>query len=104
MGAEDVGGGLLKDGEIEGEWTGPDEGGEHGGTDGAGGVDAIFVGFAGGAVAGMEVGGGVLDGENADAGRKGPVEGSMEVGRWDGCVEGEGCYLGEGVDSGIGAA
>ena len=70
----------------------------------AGGVDAVLVGFAEGAVAGVEVGRGVLDGEDADAGREGAVEGAVEVGGGNGDVEGEGGDLGEGVDSGVGAA
>ncbi len=55
-------------------------------------------------MAGVEAGGGVLDGEDTDAGWESVVEGAVEVGRGDGGVEGEGGYLGEGVDSGVGAA
>ena len=35
MSAEDVGGGLLEDGEVEGRAAVPDVGGEHGGADAA---------------------------------------------------------------------
>ena len=69
-----------------------------------GGGDAVFVGLAKGAVAGVEVFGGLLDGEDADAGREGAVEGSVEIGGGDGRCEGEGGDLGEGVDACVGAA
>ena len=70
----------------------------------AAGEDAVLVGFAEGVVAGVEVFGDGLDGEDADAGGKGAVEGAMEVGGGDGDGEGEGGDLGEGVDAGVGAA
>ena len=55
-------------------------------------------------MAGVEGFGGLLDGEDADAGGKGAVEGAVEVGGGDGDGEREGGDLGEGVDSGVGAA
>ncbi len=57
VGAEDVGGGLLEMGEVEREAAGPDVGSEHGGADLriACGEDAVLVGLAAGAVAGVEV-------------------------------------------------
>jgi hypothetical protein len=55
-------------------------------------------------VAGVEVFGNLLDGEDADARGKGAVKGAMEVGGGDGYAEGEGGDLSEGVDAGIGAA
>ena len=66
--------------------------------------DAVLVGFAEGAVAGVEVFGDGFDGEDADARGKGAVEGAMEIGGGDGDGEGEGGDLGEGVDAGVGAA
>ncbi len=107
MGAEDVGGGLLERGEVEREAAGPDVWGEHGGADGvlqAAGVDAVFVGFAEGVVAGVEVFGDGFDREDANAWGEGAVEGAMEVGGGDRHSEGEGGDLGEGVDAGVGAA
>ncbi len=114
VGADDVAGGLLEDGEVEGEMAVPDVGGEHGGADGgrefgrgvegAVGEDAVFVGFAAGGVAGVEVFGSVLEGEDADGGWEGAVEGKMEVGGGDGGVEREGGDLGQGVDAGVGAS
>ncbi len=55
-------------------------------------------------MAGVEVFGNLLDGEDADARGKGAVKGAMEVGGGDGYAEGEGGDLSEGVDAGIGAA
>ncbi len=55
-------------------------------------------------MAGVEVFGDGFDGEDADAGGKGTVEGAVEVGGGDGNGEGEGGDLGEGVDAGVGAA
>ena len=108
MGAEDVGGGLLEGVEVEIEAAGPDEGGEHGRADDAAGFaageDAVLVGLAAGAVAGVEFGRDGFDGEDADAGGEGAVEGAMEVGGGDGDGEGEGGDLAEGVDAGVGAA
>ncbi len=103
MGAEDVGCGLLECGEVEGPGAVPYVGGEHGGAD-RGGGDAVLVGLAKGAVAGVEVFGGLLDGEYADAGWEGSVEGFVEIGCWDGGCEREGGDLGEGVDTCVGAA
>ena len=107
VGAEDVRCGLLEDGEIERRAAGPYVGGEHGGADAivaAAGEDAVLVGFAQGAVSGVEVVGDGFDGEDADAWGKGAVEGAMKVGRGDGDGEREGRDLGEGVDPGVGAA
>ena len=97
MGASDVVGGVLEDGEVEGKGAVPDVGREHGRADacrrrvgwwagGDAGEDAVLVGFAEGAVAGVEVFGGLLDGEDADAGWEGAVEGAMEVGGGDGAA------------------
>jgi len=113
--AADVVGGVLEDGEVEREGTVPYPGSEHGGADavdgggdgcgiGNSGEDAVLVAFAHGAVAGVEGFGGVLGGEDADAGWEGAVEGAVEVCRRDGRVEREGGYLRESVDSGVGAA
>ena len=55
-------------------------------------------------MAGVEVFGCLLDGEDADAGREGSVEGFVEIGCGDGCRERKGGHLGEGVDSRVGAA
>ncbi len=55
MCAEDVGCGLLERSEFEGETAGPDEGCAHWGADLVVGEDAVFVGLAAGAVAGVEV-------------------------------------------------
>ncbi len=104
MRAENVGGGLLEGSEVEEERAVPDVRGEHGGTDAAAGVDAVLVSFAKGAVAGVEAGGSVFDGEDANAGREGVIEGAVEVCRGDGGVKREGGNLGEGVDPGVGAA
>lgn len=71
---------------------------------GAAGEDAVLVGFAAGAVAGVEVFGDGGDGEDADAGWEGAVEGAMEICGGDRDGEGEGGDLGEGVDAGVGAA
>ena len=103
MSAENVGGGALEGGQVEGEAVVPDVVGEHGGADVSSG-DAVLVGLAEGAVASMEVFRDFLDGEYTDARWKGAVEGSVEVGWRDGNGEREGCDLGEGVDSGVGAA
>ncbi len=102
--AEDVGGGLLEEGEVERKRAGPDVGSEHGGADAFAGEDAVLVGFAEGAVAGVEVWRCGGDGEDADAGRESVVEGAVEIGGGDGDGEGEGGYLGEGVDTGVGAS
>ena len=114
VGAADVVGGVLEDGEVERERAVPDVGSEGGRADaldggksdgvGDAGEDAVLVGFAEGVVAGVEGLGCVLDGEDADAGGKGVVEGAVEVGGRDGDGEREGGDLGEGVDSGVGAA
>ncbi len=66
--------------------------------------DAVLVGFAEGGVAGVEGFGGVVGGEDADAGGEGPVECAEEVFGGDVGVEREGGDLGEGVDPGVGAA
>jgi len=55
-------------------------------------------------MAGMEVGWGVLGGEDADAGREQVVEGAEEVSGGNGGGQGEGGDLAEGVDAGVGAA
>jgi hypothetical protein len=113
VGAADVVGGVLEDGEVEREGAVPDVGSEgrradafdgEGGWVGDAGEDAVLVGLAEGVVAGVEGFGCVLDGEDADAGGKGVVEGAMEVGGGDGDGEREGGDLGKGVDAGVGAA
>ena len=111
MGAEDVGGGLLKDGEIERVAARPDIGGEHGRADASGidvvpvaGEDSVLVGFAQGAVAGVEVVWDEFGGEYADGWRERAVEGAEEVGWRDGGVEGKADDLAEGVDAGVGAS
>jgi len=93
VGAKDVGCGLLQYGEVEGPRAVPYVGSEHGGADGGGG-DAVLVGFAKGAVAGVEIFRCLLDGEDADAGWEGSIEGFVEIGCGDGCCEREGGYLG----------
>ena len=68
--AEDVRCRLLQEGEIERETAGPDVGREKGRADAAAvvaGEEAVLVGFAQRAVAGVEVFGDGLDGEDADA-------------------------------------
>jgi hypothetical protein len=57
-----------------------------------------------GGVAGVEVGWSGFDGEDADGGWEAAVEGAVEVGGGDGRGEGEAGDLGEGVDTGVGAA
>jgi hypothetical protein len=97
----------LEDGEVERKAAWPYVGGEHGGADAVvvdAGEDAVLVGFAQGAVAGVEVFGDGCDREDADACGKGAVEGAMKIGGGDGDGEGEGGDLCEGVDAGIGAA
>src|ERR1700754_1721676 len=106
VGAEDVGGGLLKDVQIEFVAAGPDVRGKHGRADAGvviGREDAVLVGFAFGAVAGVKVRSDFFDGENADAGRECAVESAMKVWGGDGGGEREGGDLREGVDSGVGA-
>jgi hypothetical protein len=66
--------------------------------------DAVLVGLAQGAVAGVEVFGDCLDREDTDARGKGAVEGAMKIGLGDRDSEGEGGDLCEGVDAGVGAA
>jgi hypothetical protein len=66
--------------------------------------DAVFVCLFEGVEAGMEGGRGLGDAVDADIGREEAVEGFLEVGGRDGVLEVEGGDLGEGVDSGIGAA
>jgi hypothetical protein len=104
VGAEDLGCGLLERGKVECEAACPDVGGKHGGADDIAGEDAVLVGFAEGAVAGVEVGGCEFDGEDTDARGESTVEGAVEVGAGDGDGEREGRYLSEGVDAGVGAA
>lgn len=104
VGAEDMGGGLLEEAEVERDWAGPDEVRKHGGADAALRKDAVLVGLAKSAVAGVEVLGCGFDGEDADAGGKGAIEGAMKIFCGNGDVEGEGGYLGEGVDAGVSAA
>jgi len=53
VGSEDVGGGPFKGGDVEGEVVAPEVGGEHGRADG-GRRDAVLVGLAPSAVAGVE--------------------------------------------------
>ena len=99
--------GLLQDGEVERKAAGPDVGSEHGRADASvvvAGEDAVLVGFAEGAVTGMEVCRDRFDGEDADACGERVVEGAMKIGCGDRDSEGEGGYLREGVDSGVGAA
>jgi hypothetical protein len=66
--------------------------------------DAVLVGFAAGAVACVEVCGDLFDGEDADAWREDAIEGSVKVGAGDGSGQGNGGYLSESVNSGVGAA
>ena len=77
---------MLEGGEVERPGAAPDITGEHGGADGCGG-DTVLVGFAECTMAGVEVFGCLLDGEDADAGREGSVEGFVEIGCGDGCCE-----------------
>src|SRR5277367_4602022 len=91
-------------GEVEGIAAGPDEGGKHGRADLIAGEDAVFVGLAAGAVAGVEDFGDGLDCEDADAGRERAVESAVKVCSGNGDGEGEGGDLTEGVDAGVGAA
>jgi len=104
VGAYDVSGCLLKLLEIKSEGAGPDVRGEHRRADAACRVDAILVGFTDGAVTGVEAGWCVVDGEDANAGRKSAIEGSVKVGGRNGSFEGERGYLCEGVNSGVSAA
>jgi hypothetical protein len=73
---------LLHSYEIEGPGAVPDEGSERGWADGLCG-DAVLIGLAAGAVAGMEVGRDLLDGDDPDTGGKDVIEGSLEVGDGD---------------------
>jgi hypothetical protein len=66
--------------------------------------DAVFVRLFEGVEAGMEGGRGFGDAVDADVRREEAIEGFLEVGGRDGVLEIEGGDLGEGVDSGIGAA
>ena len=103
VGAEDVGGGLLEGFEVEVVAGGPDERGQEWRAEDAAREDAVLVGFAEGTAAGVEGFGDFFDGEDADAGREGVVEGPVEIGRGDRGFEGEAGDLAEGVDSGVGA-
>ncbi len=93
VGADDVGCGLLQGGEVEGALEGPDVRGEHRGADMVAGEDAVLVGLAAGAVAGVEVWGDFVDGEDSDAWGEDAIEGSVEVGAGDWIGEGDGGYL-----------
>ena len=114
MGAADVIGGVLEDGEVERERAVPDVGSEGGRADaldggkgggvGDAGEDAVLVGLAEGAVACVKGLGRVLGGEDADAGWKRAVEGAMKVGGRDRRVECEAGDLGESVNTGVGAS
>ncbi len=108
MRAEDVGSGLIEERQIEAVRAGPDIGGEHGRADGfkraVAGQDAVLVGLAEGVVARVEVRGRGTEGEDADRGRQGAVQGMMQVGRRDGCEKVEVGYLTERVDAGVGAS
>ena len=52
----------------------------------------------------MEACGDLFDGENADAWGEDAIEGPVKVGAGDGSGEGNGGYLSESVNSGVGAA
>ncbi len=84
MGAGDVGCGLLEGSQVEGALEGPDVGGEHRRADLVAGEDAVLVGFAAGAVAGVEVFGDLFYGEDADALGEDVVEGPVKIGGGDG--------------------
>src|SRR5437879_1268286 len=96
-------GSLLHGSEIEGPGAVPDEGSEGGRADGLGG-DAVLVGLAAGAVAGMEIGGDFVNRHDANAGRQDMIEGALEIGCGDRRREGDAGYLSEGVDTGVGPA
>ena len=111
MRAEEVGGGSLHRGGVEGPATVPDIGGEERRADavgcfliGAALEDAVLVGFAAGPVAGVEGFGDSFGAEDADARWEGAVEGAEEVFGGDCGFEREGCDLREGVDAGVSAA
>ena len=97
VGAEDVGGGFCGGFKVEGEGIVPDVRSEEWGADAVGfagfadwvdtGEEAVLVGLAESGVAGVEGGigdRGVGDGEDADGGREGAIEGAVEVLRRDG--------------------
>ncbi len=65
-------------------------------------MDFVAVGFGGGVEAGVEVGVGFGGVEDADGGGEEAVDGAAEVVDGDAVVEGEGGYLGEGVNAGVG--
>src|ERR1017187_6615718 len=123
MCAENVASGLVEGVERERPRTGPDVRSQGGRADvrahffdllkGARGPrlerrraereDAVFVGFAEGAVARMEYRRDDFRAENADAGRQAAVQGSAEVGGWNGGRKGKGRNLAKRVDAGVGA-
>ena len=106
---------LLEFGEVEDLGAVPDVGGEHRRTDQgvgvrgkvshdqSGGEDAVLVGLGDGTMAGVEAGGDRFDGQYADARGESAVKGTMQVGGWDGDVEGERGDLSQGMDAGVGA-
>lgn len=108
VGAEDVGGCLLEEFWIEIERAGPDVGGKHGRADVRGvfteGEDSVFIGLSAGAMTRVEVGGDDFEREDANAGREGPVEGAVEIEGGDRDGEGEGRYLSESMNAGVGAS
>src|ERR1035438_5858457 len=125
MCAENVASGLVEGVERERPGTGPDIGSQGGRADdrthffdllkgpGVQGPrfelrraereDAVFVGFAEGAVARMEFRRDDFRAEDADAGRQAAVEGSAKVGGWNGGRKGKGGNLAKRVDAGVGA-
>lgn len=102
--AYDMSGCLLELIEVEREGTGPDVRSKHRRADAAGRMDAVLVGFADSTMASVEIGGGVIDGEDADARRESVVECSVEVSGGDGGFERKRRYLCDGVNSGVGTA
>ncbi len=114
VGAEDVIGGVVEGGQLQGPGTGPDEGGEGWRAEvfrmwfevrgsrfernfqgwSAEGEDAVLVGFGEGGVARVEVWGDDLGGEDADAGREAAVEGTVQIGGGNVGGEGEAGNLG----------
>jgi hypothetical protein len=119
VGADHVGGGGVEGGEVQRPGAGPDIRRESGRADefvprfevpgskfgegSAQGEDAVFVCFAQGAVAGVEICGNEFGGEDADAWGQAAIEGPVKIRGRDGCGERKGGYLAEGVHASIGA-
>jgi hypothetical protein len=101
--AEDIGGGLDHGIYLDRPIHGVDVAGEEWGAEFVA-EDPVFIGFLDRAVAGVELGRDDFGGEDTDRCGQFPVEGALQVSGWDRRGEGEGGYLTQSVDPGIGAS